>query len=897
MNINVSEKSNFIWKIADLLRGDYKQSEYGDVILPFTVLCRLDSVLAPTKDEVMAIQRKGKYKTEYAKLAGFKQATGGLKFYNISDFTFAMLKNDAGNIADNLTDYIKGFSENARTILESFDIYSQIARLDKADLLYLVVTKFIDDIDLHPDHVSNNEMGYIFEELIRKFSEMSNETAGEHFTPREVIRLMVSMLFTPDMQIICEPGFMAKLYDPAAGTGGMLSAGIEYAAEQNDGAIIEVYGQELNEKTYAICKSDTMIKGKGYENIHLGNSFTDDKLKNEAFHYMLCNPPFGVEWKKYEKFIRDEAEDLGYAGRFGAGLPRVSDGSLLFLQHMISKMMEYDPEANGISGCRLGIVFNGSPLFTGDAGSGESEIRKWIIENGWLETIIALPDQLFYNTPILTYVWIVTNRKKEIRKGKIQLIDGTSFFKRMRKPLGKKRKTFIESHIAELTQIYGNFVEGEFCKILDEDDFAYWKVTIERPLRANFQASGDRIENIRKQTTFANLANSRKRKPDEIAKEVAEGKKKQEAILAAISQIDDSGLYKNRPEFAKIITKALKEAGIEIKASLLKAILIGLSKKDETADICTDTKGNPEPDVDLRETLIVPFKADIDNYILQEVLPYTPDAWANKKTIKKGYEIPFTRLFYKYSEEIVLHSASIKVKETRKDILENIQRLLYDSHILVQGVGINSLVSSPIDWIPNMPTHWQYAKAKHVFKIRESKGNEAEVLLAATQKYGMFPQDELEGVVQVKEETDIQTFRTVHINDFVISLRSFQGGFEMSDYEGVCSPAYQVFYNKIDIFHPYYKLLFKSAAFISKINSLTIGIRDGKNILFKDFGEVLIPIPPKDEQQAIVSRLEGLEKDTEEALFTVLDDKVSLILGGAKTKFDLLGKEEFVDDN
>jgi len=396
MSINISEKSNFIWKIAEILRGDFKQSEYGDVILPFTVLCRLDSVLAPTKDRIMEIHRKGKFKTEYAKLAGFKSITGGLKFYNISEFTFAKLKDDAVNIADNLTDYIKGFSENARTILESFDIYSQIARLDKADLLYLIVTKFVDDIDLHPDHVSNNEMGYIFEELIRKFSEMSNETAGEHFTPREVIRLMVAMLFDPDMRLINEAGFMAKLYDPAAGTGGMLSAGIEYATELNNQALIEVYGQELNEKTYAICKSDTMIKGKGYENIHLGNSFTDDALPHETFHYMLCNPPFGVEWKKYEKFIRDEAE-RGYDGRFGAGLPRVSDGSLLFLQHMISKMMDYDPNADGLTGCRLAIVFNGSPLFTGDAGSGESEIRKWIIENGWLETIIALPDQLFYN--------------------------------------------------------------------------------------------------------------------------------------------------------------------------------------------------------------------------------------------------------------------------------------------------------------------------------------------------------------------------------------------------------------------------------------------------------------------------------------------------------------------
>ncbi|WP_320123033.1 class I SAM-dependent DNA methyltransferase [uncultured Sphaerochaeta sp.] len=649
MSTNISEKSNFIWKIADILRGDYKQSEYGDVILPFTVLCRLDSVLAQTKDRVMEIYRKGTFKTDYAKLAGFKSITGGLKFYNISEFTIAKLKDDAANIADNLTDYIKGFSENARSILESFDIYSQIARLDKANLLYLIVTKFVDDIDLHPDHVSNNEMGYIFEELIRKFSEMSNETAGEHFTPREVIRLMVAMLFDPDMRLITEPGFMAKLYDPAAGTGGMLSAGIEYATELNNQALIEVYGQELNEKTYAICKSDTMIKGKGYENIHLGNSFTQDAMPHETFHYMLCNPPFGVEWKKYEKFIRDEAE-RGYTGRFGAGLPRVSDGSLLFLQHMISKMMDYDPNDDGLTGCRLAIVFNGSPLFTGDAGSGESEIRKWIIENGWLETIVALPDQLFYNTGILTYVWIVTNRKKGVRKGKIQLIDGTSFFERMRKPLGEKRKLISEGQKDELTRIYGEFMEGEFCKIFDEDDFAYWKVTVDRPLRLNFQASPERIEHIREQTAFVKLATSRKRKPSEYDAEVAEGRNQQEAILAAVGTLDATVLYKNRVEFTKLLKIAFRKTGLDVKTPLLKAILTGLAEKDATADICTDAKGNPEPDTDLRDTEQIPIKDDIATYIKQEVHPYAPDAWVDESKTKKGYEIPFTRHFYKYTE-------------------------------------------------------------------------------------------------------------------------------------------------------------------------------------------------------------------------------------------------------
>ncbi len=641
MSINISEKSNFIWKVADLLRGDYKQSEYGDVILPFTVLCRLDSVLKETKIEVLHLNKTLKYKNKEP----FLTRATGYKFYNISEFTFEKLKDDAINIADNLTDYIKGFSENARTILESFDIYAQIARLDKANLLYLVVTKFVDDIDLHPNQVSNNEMGYIFEELIRKFSEMSNETAGEHFTPREVIRLMVSMLFTPDMEKICEPGFMAKLYDPAAGTGGMLSAGIEYATEQNDRAIIEVYGQELNEKTYAICKSDTMIKGKGYENIHLGNSFTEDALKNEKFHYMLCNPPFGVEWKKYEKFIRDEAEDKGYAGRFGAGLPRVSDGSLLFLQHMISKMM---PVEDG--GSRIAIVFNGSPLFTGDAGSGESEIRRWIIESGWLETIIAMPDQLFYNTGILTYIWIVTNRKKGIRKGKIQLIDGTPFFERMRKPLGEKRKMLTEEYIQQLTNIYGDFVPGELCKIFDEDDFAYWKVTVERPLRLNFQTTEERVVRIQEQTAFVNLAKSRKRKPEEVAKEVEKGQKQQEAILDAIRQIDSEVLFMNREEFTKLLQKSFKKAGVSVKAPVLKAILMALSEKDETADICVDKKGNPEPDADLRDTEQIPFKENIEEYIKREVIPYAPDAWVDESKTKKGYEIPFTRHFYKYIE-------------------------------------------------------------------------------------------------------------------------------------------------------------------------------------------------------------------------------------------------------
>lgn len=673
MNAKVTEKSGFIWKIADLLRGDYKQSEYGDVILPFTVLCRLDSAFAPFKDDVMELHKKGVYKTDYAKKAAFRKATGGLKFYNTSAFNFEKIKNDPINIADNIRDYINGFSDNARDMLVHFDIYSQITRLDNAKLLFQVFSKFV-DIDLHPRSVSNNEMGYIFEELIRRFSEISNETAGEHFTPREVIRLMVSMLFTPtlDMDRICKDGFMAKLYDPAAGTGGMLSAGIEKIHELNEDARLVVYGQELNPKTYAICKSDTMIKGDGYENIHLGNSFTDDFLRGEKFHYMLCNPPFGVEWKKYESFIRDEADEHGYEGRFGAGLPRVSDGSLLFLQHMISKMIPKDE-----GGSRIGIVFNGSPLFTGDAGSGESEIRRWIIENGWLETIIALPDQMFYNTGILTYVWIITNCKNNGLDGKVMLIDGTSFFERMRKPLGEKRKTFSEEHIEQLTKIYGDSrfgtAQSEFCKIFDEDDFAYWKVTVERPLRLNFQANTERIERVREQTAFANLAKSRKRNPQEAAKEIAEGEKYQEAVLAVLRGIDGDTLYKNRVEFSAVLAEAFKKAEVTVKSPLMKAILAGLSEKDETADFCTDKDGNPESDSDLRDTEQVPFKEDIYEYIKREVLPYAPDAWWSKKV--KGYEIPFTRYFYKHEELGCAEETLSNIKALDERIKANIAKL------------------------------------------------------------------------------------------------------------------------------------------------------------------------------------------------------------------------------
>ena len=464
-----------IWAVADLLRGDYKQAEYGRVILPLTVLRRLDSVLAPTKAAVLAeYPRTQSLPPEMADMVLNQKS--GLTFHNHSPFDFERLISDPNNVAANLRHYINGFSPNAREILEHFEFDHHITKLDSANLLFMVLKKF-QEIDLHPATVKPLGMGYIFEELIRKFAESSNETAGEHFTPREVIRLMVNLLFLQDREILTKKGIVKTIYDPACGTGGMLSVAEEYLHELNDEARLESFGQELNPESYAICKADMLIKGHRADNIKLGNSFTQDQLSDAKFDYVLSNPPFGVEWKKAQKFITQEHEKLGHAGRFGAGLPRISDGSLLFLQHMASKMK------NTAEGTRLAIVFNGSPLFSGAAGSGESEIRRWLLERDMLEGIVALPDQLFYNTGITTYIWIVTNRKAAERKGKVQLLNAVNFFQKMPRSLGSKRNFITESQLADITRLYGNFQEGEFCKIFPNKAFGYRRLTVERPLR------------------------------------------------------------------------------------------------------------------------------------------------------------------------------------------------------------------------------------------------------------------------------------------------------------------------------------------------------------------------------------------------------------------------------
>ena len=657
------EHIGFIWSIAELLRGNYKQSEYGKVVLPFTILRRLDCVLVPTKDAVQTQLENLPENIDETMRETMLNIASRNNFHNTSPFTFERLLDDPDNIAANLNNMINGFSFDARDIfIDRFNMPEQVVRLDRDNLLYLIVSRFA-QADLHPDRVSNLQMGYIFEELIRRFSEQSNETAGEHFTPREIIRLMVNLLFLEDEAALTQRGIIRNLYDPACGTGGMLSIAEEYLRELNPEARLIVYGQELNDESYATCKSDMMIKGQDAKNIYPGNSFTEDGLPDEQFDYMLSNPPFGVKWEKVQSEIKDEANHLGYRGRFGAGLPRVNEGSLLFVQHMISKFNQ-----NGELS-RLAVVLNGSPLFSGSAGSGESEIRRWIIENDYLEAIIALPTDMFYNSGIATYIWILTNQKTPQRKRKVQLINATDFHVAMRKSLGKKRKQISDEQIAEITQLFGDFEDVKACpekglfrdrvQIFDNIDFGYQRITIERPLKSNYQVCEDRIEILKSARSFARL-------PQE----------QQQRILEVLAALEGDCLYKNRDEFIGILTDAFTGAQVNITTAQLKLIYQSLSEYDETADVCTNRKGEPEPDSDLRDYENVPLREAIDAYFAREVLPHVPEAWIDYSKTKVGYEIPFNRYFYVFKPPRALDEIDADLKGVTDGIVEMIGGLL-----------------------------------------------------------------------------------------------------------------------------------------------------------------------------------------------------------------------------
>jgi len=637
-----SDKVSFIWSVADVLRGDYKAHEYGQVILPLTVLRRLDCVLESTKDAVVAKATSLAGKIDNIDPILLRAA--GQPFYNVSPLNFTRLLDDPGNVAGNLRSYIAAYSTGAVEVLDKYGFDNQITRLDNAGLLYHVISRFA-DVNLHPDAVPNEAMGYVFEELLRRFSEMSNESAGEHFTPREVIRLMVNILFSEDDDALRGTAPVRTMFDPACGTGGMLTAGQDHLVSLNPRARLEVFGQELNPETWAIARSDLMIKGQNPERIVLGNSFTADGFTGQHFDYMLANPPFGVDWKRIQRQITDEAEQLGDRGRFGAGLPRVSDGSLLFLEHMISKMKPADE-----GGSRLAIVFSGSPLFSGAAGSGESEIRRWIIESDWLEGIVALPDQLFYNTGISTYFWVLTNRKSPERKGKVVLLDAREQWAKMRKSLGEKRKEVTDDQIVEITRLYHDALDtpsGEArVKVFDNADFGYQRITVERPMRRRWTMTNEAIVTIASSKAFLALANPPKRASAPAAA-VSEGEQAQQRLTAVLDGLRDCS-EELEAAFDKRLSHDLGQADLTIPSNLRKAILSAAAQPDPDAPIVTNRKGQPLPDPDLRDNENVPLTESIDAYLTREVLPYVADAWVDETKTKVGYEIPFTRHFYTY---------------------------------------------------------------------------------------------------------------------------------------------------------------------------------------------------------------------------------------------------------
>jgi len=673
---------SFLWGVADLIRDTFKRGKYQDVILPLTVLRRLDCVLAPTKQAVL--EANAEYKERLDDLTDLLRGKSGYAFYNTSLYDFEKLLADAPNLADNLRNYISGFSPNMQQVIEKFDFDNTISKLAESGLLFQVMERF-KNVDLHPDVVPNHTMGTLFEELIRKFNEALNENPGEHFTPRDVVHLMVDLMLAGDQDRLRRPGAVITVSDPCCGSGGMLTItkdhvrGTDERQGINPGAQVHLFGQEVNPETFAICKSDLFMKdpsGHDADRIAYGSTLEVDLHAGWHFDYQITNPPYGKDWKRDKEAVEKEAERAD-AGRFPAGTPRISDGQLLFLEHMLSHMK--DP-ADG--GSRVAIIMNGSPLFTGDAGSGESEIRRWILENDWLEALIALPEQLFYNTGIATYVWVLSNRKPAERRGKVQLIDATGFWSPMRKSLGDKRREIPEEKATEILELLESYEEGEQSKIYPTTHFGFRKIRVERPLQLNFQASEERIARLDEERTFENLAKSRKKDKTKKAEEEAARREQQQAIREMLAAMGDT-LHRNRKAFRKALKKAAKEAEVQLPAPLRKAIESALSERDEDAEVCTDSKGNPEPDPDLRDYESVPLDREVEEYFAEEVLPYVPDAWIDESYTddkdggvgRVGYEINFNRYFYVYQPPRPLEEIEAEIREIEKEIIDGLAAL------------------------------------------------------------------------------------------------------------------------------------------------------------------------------------------------------------------------------
>ena len=671
------ELSNLIWGIAELIRDHFKRGHYQDVILPFTVLRRIDCVLEPTKQDV--VERNNQLKGRLENLGGQLTAASGYAFYNTSPYTFERLLRDAPNLADNLRRYLAGFSPNMSEVLDRFDFPNTIARLDEAGLLFLVMQRFR-DVDLHPNVVSNAQMGQTFEELIRRFNEALNENPGEHFTPREVVRLMVDFLVTPDRQLLGREHLTRTVYDPACGTGGMLTIARQRLEELSFGIDVHLFGQEVNPETWAIAKADLFMltdDGRDADNVRgPASTLSNDQLRDHHFDYLITNPPYGKDWKADADAVDREAE-RGFMGRFGAGLPRKSDGQMLFLQHLIGRMKRVED-----GGARVAIVMNGSPLFAGDAGGGESEIRRWILESDLLEAIVALPEQIFYNTGIATYVWLLTNRKEARRLGKVQLIDATGLWTPMRRNLGDKRRELSDDQIAEIVRVHGAFEESKRSKIFRTTAFGYRKVTVDRPLRVSFCASPERIARLEEQKAFQNLAVSKKKDVAQRDAKERAGRELQGRIREALATLPSSA-FTNRGAFDLTLDRALKPTGVRLTRTVRAAIYSALGERDESAEIARGDDGLPEHDPKLRDTEQIPLSEDIQVYFEREVQPFAPNAWINTAVRDPkdgqvgvvGYEINFNRYFYEYQQPRRLEEIEADIKSLEGEIVRMLREI------------------------------------------------------------------------------------------------------------------------------------------------------------------------------------------------------------------------------
>jgi len=644
--------AGLIWQIADLLRGPYKEAQYGSVILPFTVLRRLDCVLEPTKQAVLKVAAtiKDLDNLRLDQELKLQSATKEYKFYNTSKFTMTTALGDVDNLRANLEDYVAGFSPNIRDVFEKYAFVQRLHELEAHDRLFMIAQRFTaDDVDLHPARVSNSDMGLAFEELIRRFADSVDEKPGEHFTPRDAIKLMVDLILASDEDLQTNPRPLRTVYDPTAGTGGMLSIAEDQIKAHNSTAKVTAYAQEVSPESYAICKADMLIKGQDVKNIAYGNTLTQDKFHDVKFDLMFSNPPYGYDWKFEQGKVSEEAAS-GFKGRFGLGLPRISDGQMLFLMHLVSKMQ---PVKDGGRGSRIAIVMSGSPLFSGSAGSGESDIRKYLFENDLIEAIIGLPPEMFYNTGILTYIWILTNNKSEERKGKTQLVDATTFHQKMPKSLGNKRRYLSDGDIRSIVKIHEEMANDDVSKFVSNTEFGYSSIVVERPLRLSFLVNPERI-------SFA------------LEQVAAKKSEVDSAALGKALELVDPKTFFDRDAFRAALSKALAKSKLDLKPPQVNLLLLAFSERDQNAAICLDSKGRPEPDPDLRESENVPLSEDIESFFQRQVLPHAADAWVEHNKTKVGYAIPFARFFHKYAPPRSLQ----EIDQDLSSVTEKIVRML-----------------------------------------------------------------------------------------------------------------------------------------------------------------------------------------------------------------------------